>query len=90
VVESLRPRRRRRTSDVHFERHYSKSTQAPSFAPSDSGATKSLEFRCGRGVTVAGTPEPGAVVREAKELVRFARRHGYRVDELVRIIEEVG
>jgi DNA-binding transcriptional regulator YhcF (GntR family) len=49
-----------------------------------------LEFRRGRGVTVAGTPERGAVVREAKALVRFARRHGYRVDELVRIIEEVG
>jgi GntR family transcriptional regulator len=49
-----------------------------------------LEFRRGRGVTVAGTPERGAVVRQAKELVRFARRHGYRVDELVRIIEEVG
>jgi DNA-binding transcriptional regulator YhcF (GntR family) len=49
-----------------------------------------LEFRRGRGVTVAGTPERGAVVREAKKLVRFARRHGYRTDELVRIIEEVG
>jgi GntR family transcriptional regulator len=49
-----------------------------------------LEFRRGRGITVAGTPERGAVVREAKELIRFARRHGYRVDELVRIIEEVG
>jgi GntR family transcriptional regulator len=48
-----------------------------------------LEFRRGRGVTVAGTPEHGAVVAQARELVRFARRHGYRVDELVRIIEAV-
>src|SRR5436309_6305525 len=49
-----------------------------------------LEFRRGRGVTVAGTPEHGAVVLRAKELVRFARQHGYRVDELVRIIEDLG
>lgn len=49
-----------------------------------------LEFRRGRGVTVAGTPQHGAVVAQAKELVRFARRHGYRLDELVRIIQEVG
>jgi GntR family transcriptional regulator len=48
-----------------------------------------LDFRRGRGVTVAGTPEKGAVVRRANELVRFARQQGYRVDELVRIIEEV-
>src|SRR5215475_2643280 len=49
-----------------------------------------LDFRRGRGVTVAGTPEKGAVVQQAKELVRFARQHGYRVEELVRIIEDVG
>ena len=49
-----------------------------------------LEFRRGRGISVAGTPERGAVVSRAKELVQFARRHGYRVDELVEIIEEVG
>ena len=49
-----------------------------------------LEFRRGRGVTVTGTPEHGAVVTRAKDLVRFARKHGYRVDELVRIIEDVG
>ena len=49
-----------------------------------------LDFRRGRSVTVAGTPEQGAVVVRAKELVRFARRHGYRLDELIRIIEDVG
>jgi GntR family transcriptional regulator len=49
-----------------------------------------LEFRRGRGVTVAGTPERGALVARARELVRFARQHGYRVDELIRIIEDVG
>jgi GntR family transcriptional regulator len=49
-----------------------------------------LEFRRGRGVTVAGTPERGAVTARARELVRFARRHGYRTDELIRIIETLG
>jgi GntR family transcriptional regulator len=49
-----------------------------------------LEFRRGRGVTVAGTPERGVVVAKAKDLVELARRHGYRLDELVRIIEDVG
>jgi GntR family transcriptional regulator len=48
-----------------------------------------LEFRRGRGISVAGTPERGAVVQRAKELVHFARRNGYRVDELVQIIEDV-
>ena len=49
-----------------------------------------LEFRRGRGISVAGTPERGAVVARAKELVDFARRQGYRLDELVAIIEDVG
>jgi hypothetical protein len=40
-------------------------------------------------VTVAGTPERGAVVARAKELVAFARQRGYRVDELVQIIQDV-
>ncbi len=49
-----------------------------------------LEFRRGRGISVAGTPERGAVVQRAKELVDFARQQGYRLDELVEIIEQVG
>src|SRR6187200_2635294 len=49
-----------------------------------------LEFRRGRGISVAGTPERGVVVQRAKELVDFARHHGYRLDELVEIIEDVG
>ena len=48
-----------------------------------------LEFRRGRGVSVAGTPERGAVIARARELVDFARVHGYRVDELIQIIEDV-
>jgi GntR family transcriptional regulator len=49
-----------------------------------------LEFRRGRGVTVAGTPERSAVIERAQELVRFARLQGYRPDELARIIEDLG
>ena len=49
-----------------------------------------LEFRRGRGITVAGTPERGAVVARARELVRFARQQGYRLDELVALIESLG
>jgi GntR family transcriptional regulator len=49
-----------------------------------------LEFRRGRGISVTGTPERGAVVQRAKELVDFARQHGYRRDELIEIIEDVG
>ena len=48
-----------------------------------------LEFRRGRGISVAGTPAHGAVVQQARELVRFARRHGYRVDDLVEIINDL-
>ena len=49
-----------------------------------------LEFRRGRGITVTGSPERGAVVARARELVEFARRQGYRPDELARIIENIG
>jgi GntR family transcriptional regulator len=46
-----------------------------------------LEFRRGRGITVAGTSERGAVLARAKELVAFARSQGYRRDELIQMIE---
>src|SRR6478672_11492161 len=48
-----------------------------------------LEFRRGRGITVAGTPEKGAVIARTRELVRFARQQGYRRDELIQLIEEI-
>ncbi|MGD0166254.1 MAG: GntR family transcriptional regulator [Gaiellaceae bacterium] len=48
-----------------------------------------LEFRRGRGITVSGTPESGAIITRARELVHYARQHGYRTDELIRIIESV-
>jgi GntR family transcriptional regulator len=49
-----------------------------------------LEFRRGRGISVTGTPEQGAVVQRARDLVAFARHQGYRLDELVEIIEDLG
>jgi GntR family transcriptional regulator len=49
-----------------------------------------LEFRRGRDISVAGTPERGAIVQRARELIAFARSQGYQLDELVEIIEQVG
>lgn len=48
-----------------------------------------LEFRRGRGITVTGQPEHGAVVARAHDLVTFARRNGYERAELIRIIESI-
>jgi GntR family transcriptional regulator len=48
-----------------------------------------LEFRRGRGIRVASSPERGAVIARAKELIDFARRHGYRRDELIELIESL-
>ena len=49
-----------------------------------------LEFRRGRGITVVATPEQGAVIEQAHELVKLARQHGYRTDDLVRVIQAIG
>ena len=48
-----------------------------------------LEFRRGRGITVAATatPEHGAVVEQARTLAQLARKYGYRRDDLIRIID---
>jgi DNA-binding GntR family transcriptional regulator len=48
-----------------------------------------LEFRRGRGITVAGTPERGAVLSQARELLALARRHGYHRDDLIDIISSL-
>jgi GntR family transcriptional regulator len=48
-----------------------------------------LEFRRGRGITVTGTPQQSAILERARDLVQFARRHGYDRDELARIIESI-
>jgi GntR family transcriptional regulator len=49
-----------------------------------------LEFRRGRGITVTGTPQHGAVVEQARELIHFARKQGYKPDELIQIIQQLG
>ncbi|MDA8076099.1 MAG: GntR family transcriptional regulator [Actinomycetota bacterium] len=48
-----------------------------------------LEFRRGHGITVAGTPDKSALVAQVRELVRSARRSGYRKSELIAMIEAV-
>ena len=49
-----------------------------------------LEFRRGRGITVIGeAAKRSAVLTKAQELVQFARREGYRRDELLRLIESL-
>ena len=49
-----------------------------------------LEFSRGHGVSVTGVaPQRSAVVVKARELVKLARRFGYRPDELMQIIEQV-
>lgn len=45
-----------------------------------------LEFRRGRGITVTGTPQHGAVLAQARTLVEFARQHGYSRAELIELI----
>jgi GntR family transcriptional regulator len=48
-----------------------------------------LEFRRGRGVSVAGTPERSAVLVKARGLIAFARQQGYRGDEVIAMIEQM-
>jgi len=49
-----------------------------------------LEFRRGRGITITGTPQQSAVTSRIKELLDYARTQGYKPDEVVRIIENLG
>jgi GntR family transcriptional regulator len=48
-----------------------------------------LEFRRGKGISVAGTSERSAVLARARELVQFARGQGFRRDELIEMIEGI-
>jgi GntR family transcriptional regulator len=48
-----------------------------------------LEFRRGRGITVAGTPERGVVMARVRDLVAFARQQGYQPAEVIAMIEAV-
>lgn len=48
-----------------------------------------LEMGRGRAILVAGTPQRGAVVDKLRELIEFGRRHGYRRDELVALLQSL-
>jgi len=48
-----------------------------------------LEYRRGRGITVAGSPERGALATKARELLAFARHHGYGTEEVVDLLRSV-
>jgi DNA-binding transcriptional regulator YhcF (GntR family) len=49
-----------------------------------------LEFRRGRGITVAGqAPKRSVVLVEVKELVKLARNQGYRREDLIEMIESL-
>jgi GntR family transcriptional regulator len=48
-----------------------------------------LEFRRGRGITVAGTPERGAVLEQVRNLLEFARQHGYSHHEIIQMINDL-
>ena len=48
-----------------------------------------LEFRRGRGITVAGSPQRGAVLARARELIEFASHHGFGRDEVIQMIESL-
>jgi GntR family transcriptional regulator len=45
-----------------------------------------LDFGRGRGVTVAGTLQRGAVLARTRDLLRFARQQGYHRDDLLAMI----
>jgi GntR family transcriptional regulator len=48
-----------------------------------------IEMGRGRAIRVTGDADRGAVVARTKELIAFARRHGYRRDELAALVNEL-
>jgi GntR family transcriptional regulator len=48
-----------------------------------------LDFQRGRGITVAGTPQQGVVLRRVRELIEFCRLQGYRREDVIKIIESL-
>jgi len=48
-----------------------------------------LEFRRGRGITVAGTPARGLLVAQARSLLALGRQHGYGRDEVIQMIRDL-
>lgn len=48
-----------------------------------------LEFRRGRGITVAATPQRGAVLSQVRQLVQFASQQGYGREEVIQMIRDL-
>lgn len=48
-----------------------------------------IEMGRGRANRVTGNPDRGAVITKTKELIEYARRHGYRRDELIALINRL-
>ncbi len=48
-----------------------------------------LDVGRGKAIVVAGTPETGALVARARDLIAFARQCGYRRDELLALMERI-
>lgn len=48
-----------------------------------------LEMGRGRAITVAGTPDRGALVTKMKELLELGRHHGFRREELVAMMQSL-
>jgi GntR family transcriptional regulator len=48
-----------------------------------------LEFRRGRGISVAGTPQRGAVISQVRSLIEFAAQQGYGRDEVIEMIRDL-
>ena len=46
-----------------------------------------LEFKRGRGITVAGTPERSELLTQVRELLASARSRGYRKTDVLAMIE---
>jgi len=46
-----------------------------------------LDFQRGRGITVAGTPERGAMIERVRALIEFGRTQGYQPQEIVQMIQ---
>jgi GntR family transcriptional regulator len=45
-----------------------------------------LEFTRGRGISVSGTSQKSAVLRQVRDLVEFARHQGYRREDVIEMI----
>ena len=48
-----------------------------------------LELRLGLWINVVGTPARGAVLARTRDLIEFARRHGFRREEIIQMIESL-